>query len=70
MESAPPNSAKKANCTGSGSTVFLACLTFAIWSMFTPKVVIISKSLVSRQSSNRPIIANKKLQTLKLLIYR
>ena len=69
MESAPPNSARKANCTGSGSIVFLACLTFAIWSMFTPKVAIILKILVSRQSSNRPIIANKKLQTLKLLIY-
>ena len=63
-----PNSAKKANCTGSGSIVFLACLTFAIWSMFTPKVVII-KNFIFRQSSNRPIIANKKLQTLKLLIY-
>ena len=38
--------------------------------MFTPKVAIILKILVSRQSSNRPIIANKNLQTLKLLIYK
>ena len=38
--------------------------------MFTPKVAIILKILVSRQSSNRPIIANKKLQTLKLSIYK
>ena len=45
IESAPPNSAKKANCTGSGSTVFLACLTFAIWSMFTPNVAIIFENL-------------------------
>jgi len=37
--------------------------------MFTPKVDIILKILVSRQSSNRPILANKKRQTLKLLIY-
>jgi len=37
--------------------------------MFTPKVAIILKILVSRQSSNRPIIANKKRQALKLLIY-
>tara|TARA_B100001029_G_scaffold23077_1_gene15789 strand:- start:1127 stop:1810 length:684 start_codon:yes stop_codon:yes gene_type:complete len=32
-------------------------------------VAIIFRILVSRQSSNRPIIANIKLQTLKLLIY-
>ena len=37
--------------------------------MFTPRVAIILKILVSRQFSNRPIIANKKRQTLKLLIY-
>ena len=36
--------------------------------MFTPKVAIILKILVSRQSSNRPIIANKKLQPYRLLI--
>ena len=37
--------------------------------MFTPKVAIINKILVSRQSCNRPILANKKLQIYNLLIY-